>query len=232
VQYVGSVKGWSSPVYRKLALALQELDDAFKPRALMKLPGQQTVRIYTEGSSDPLHLLAAQEYFHGRGEFLDLVLETPEDSAAGSDVELLTKCKGLALSPQPEPCICIFDRDDVSLVAKAVGASGTREYGNGVAAIAIAPPPWREGPVCIELLYTDADFQRHDDAGRRLYLREEFNDRTGQHRTEPVHVARPAKTLVREEVYRYGSEQNVALSKIDFAKAIARSRGEFTGVDF
>jgi RNA-directed DNA polymerase len=132
VQHVGSVKGWTHPVYRRLAYKLQSLDDSFAPRTLRALDAPQPVRIYTEGESDAPHLQAADAYFKTRNEFTNLILEFPADSSAGGGGELLKLCSGLALTPQATPCICIFDRDDPPILQKAVGgASTSRDLGNG-----------------------------------------------------------------------------------------------------
>jgi RNA-directed DNA polymerase len=233
VQYVGSVKGWSNPIYRRLAFQLQDVDPNFRPRTLLSLHSAQAVRIYTEGESDFVHFLAAQSYFHGRGEFQDLRLETTADAAAGGDQGLLRKCNGLALTKQTTPCICIFDGDDPKAVRDAVGASLFKDYGNGVGAAVIVPPEWRDGPVCIEMLYTDADLERRTLDGRRLYLSQEFHPRTGHHESEPVHVPHAGgRTLVREEVLAFEGADSIGLSKLAFARAVSEGGDGFSGVDF
>jgi RNA-directed DNA polymerase len=233
VQHIGSVKGWSNPVYRRLALQLQDVDPGFRPRTLLSLHTRQRVRIFTEGESDFTHLLAAQEYFHARGEFENLQLEATGDAAAGGDQSLLDKCTGLALTAQTTPCVCIFDRDDEKTVRRAVGASNFKDYGNGVAAAVIVSPEWRDGPVCIEMLYTDDDLRRRTSDGRRLYLSEEFHPRTGHHETEEVNAPRVgSRTLVREDVYSFEGGESVGLGKVAFARAVATEDDGFSGIDF
>jgi len=234
VQYVGSIKGWNSSVYKELVRELQALDDTFQPRALVQLQSPQIVRIYTEGESDPLHLVAALRHFHERGKFPNLRIEVPDDAAAGGDSDLLIHCNGLALTPQPGPCVCVFDRDDDTTMRKATDGSDFKGYKNGVAAALIVAPDWRPGPrICIEMLYTDADLQRRDVNGRRLYLSEEFDPETGQHHTEPVHVPyRDKKALVREEVFAFDGGKSVGLGKLAFAKAVHEQQRGFEGVEF
>ena len=168
IQYVGSVRGWSDPTYRKLAVQLQALDPDFKPRTLLSLSSPQPVKIYTEGESDVLHLLAAKEYFTQKAEFVNLELEFLSDSGAGSDRALLTRCEGLAFTPQVTPCVCVFDRDS-DRIRSEICPAGSRDYGNGVAAVMIVRPEWRGETICIEMLYRDEDLQRRDSAGRRLF---------------------------------------------------------------
>jgi RNA-directed DNA polymerase len=235
VQYVGSVKGWSNQVYVRLAEALERVDPTFRPRTRLTLEAPQQVKIYTEGKTDPLHLQAALSHFQSKGEFEDLQLEFPHDADSEGDAELLKKCQGLAMSPQEVPCVCVFDRDNDKILRQAeVGSAGYKEYGNGVAAIAIVPPPWRKEPLCIEMLYTDDDLRRRDGAGRRLYLGEEFNRTTGHHGEERVNVPMAQqRTLVREEVYSFDGGKSVGLSKADFARCVTTREGEFAAdLDF
>jgi RNA-directed DNA polymerase len=215
VQYVGSVKGWTNDTYLGLAKDLAAVDDQFKPRTTLELTSLQRVRIYTEGESDIQHLLAAHRYFLSRGEFKNLEIEVPADASAGGDTKLLAKSEELAAQDQPNPCICIFDRDNEEVLRKAVGGTYFRQRGDNVAALAISPPDWRDQRIFIEMLYPDEDLNRRDEHGRRLYLSEEFNSRTGQHASEEVHVTHPdrpdnRRKLVREEVFPFGTRRDRA----------------------
>jgi RNA-directed DNA polymerase len=237
VQYIGSVKGWSNPTYRKLALLLSTLDPEFHPRTLFFLETVQLVRIYTEGPTDPKHLAAALRFFHERGEFTNLEFEIPDDASADGDTKLLAKSEELAQSEQATPCVCVFDRDNDDIIPRAVGSTNTRVRGVNVANAVIAPPEWRGHRVCTEMLYPDSDLRRRDDAGRRLYLSEEFDSLTGQHQDEDVHVPNPdrnrqAKKLVREDVYRFGTRESVGLSKMAFADNVEAGIQNFEGMDF
>jgi RNA-directed DNA polymerase len=229
VQYVGTVKGWSSPVYRRLAKALEAVDSSFRPQTLRTLESHQVVRLYTEGPSDPNHLVAAHSYFIEQAEFTNLEFEIPEDVAAGGGSELAKKCLAFAEYVHPDvPCVFVFDRDDEAPLKKVVGGTDSRDHGNNVAAVALAVPPWRDQKVCIEMLYEDDDLRRRDPAGRRLYLGAEFDRRTGHHRTEPVHVVNPGDpSLVREDVYTLDDAESVGLSKLAFSECIASRSGEF-----
>jgi RNA-directed DNA polymerase len=233
VQHVGSVKGWSNRVYRRLAETLYELDETFRPRTLLTLESAQPVRLYTEGESDLLHILAAKAHFEERNEFTDIELVVSTETVAGNDVELLRKCQGLALTAQPVPCLCVFDRDNDRILPDAVGGGDSRHHGNKVIALAITAPEWRAPKICVEMLYREEDLARKDAAGRRLYLAEEFDPRTGQHRTEQVHVTNPRRTtLVREEVFAFGGDANVALGKVAFAEYVNHREPPFDAVDF
>ncbi len=110
-----------------------------------------------------------------------------------------------------------------------------KDWGNGVAAVAIVHPKWRErtAPLCIEMLYDPEVLLQGDGSGRRLYLSEEFDRRTGHHESGLVTTPNPtSKNLVREEVHQIGSGNSVALSKISFAEKIERAEPPFGGVEF
>lgn len=234
VQHVGRVTGWSNHRYRHLAGVLHKLDPSFSPRTLKTLHATQRVRMYAEGRTDLLHLTAALEHFQASGEFPFLEFEVVDESDAGSDSQLLDRCKGLAMTFQETPCICVFDRDNDEILRKAVGAEDARDYGNRVAAVAIATPPWRvDQKICIELLYQNDDIRLPDQSGRRLYLREEFDPETGRHESEAVYTLEPRRrTLVREEVLTFKDGTSVAMSKVAFADAIAGRTGPYSAVTF
>jgi RNA-directed DNA polymerase len=235
VQYVGAIKGWSHPVYRTLANQLHELHPDFRPHTLRTLLTKQRVTIYTEGKTDPMHLLAAQRHFHANGRFTNLVLETVAGTPAGSGKKLLDLTRALALTTQAIPSVSLFDRDEPSVVDDAVGATGSRNYGRRVGAVAIAYPAWRDDakPLCIEVLYRDADLQLTDTDKRRIYLLEEFNLRSGYHLSDPVVTPNPKnRTLVRDEVFAQISDDNLALSKIRFAEYVERRAAPYDAIDF
>jgi hypothetical protein len=83
------------------------------------------------------------------------------------------------------------------------------------------------------MLYEDADLQRKDEHGRRLYLREEFDLNNGHHATEEVHLSMVAnRKLVRDDVFALTGGASVALSKLDFAQRVLGGGGEFDGINF
>jgi RNA-directed DNA polymerase len=237
VQYVGSIKGWSNETYRTLGFALEALDPGFRPRTLFSLTETKRVRLYTEGPSDPKHLIAAHGFFVRKGSFTKLEFEIPDDSSAGGERRLLAKCDELALSFPSVPCVCIFDRDSQEVIRQAVGSTSFKRRGDNVAAVAISAPEWRDQRVCIEMLYRDEDLARRDPNGRRLYLAEEFDPHNGQHRTESVHVVHPDggrtdRPLVREQVFRFSTGESVGLSKLDFAECVEGEGTGFEELDF
>lgn len=235
IQYVGSIKGWGHPVYRRLANDLSLLYPSFRPRTLQTLHKRQRAVIYTEGKTDPMHFLAAQKHFHANGEFTNLILETVPSTIAGSGKQLLEDTEALAKTRQQLPTVSIFDRDEPKVVDEAVGATGVRVYRNRVGAVSIVHPEWRDTsrPICVEMLYRDEDLRKVDSDSRRIYLRDEFHPKTGYHLTEHVYTPNMKNTtLVRDEVYAPGSDKSLALSKIRFAERVSGGVHPYDSVDF
>ncbi len=234
VQYVGSVKGWNDPVYTRLAAALHDVDASFRA-TLSAVSAVETIPIYTEGVSDNSHLAAAARYFADRGEFTDLALEISEEFALGGDDALLKRCESLALTRQPRPCVCLFDRDNQKVLLRAVGSGAWKNWGNGVAALALVPPPWRDpdAAVCVEMLHDQDVLQRTDSEGRRVFLLEEFDRVSGHHESRRYTTPNPQnRTLVREVVHEIETGRSVGLAKVAFADAVKAKAEPFQSVSF
>lgn len=137
VQYVGSIKGWDSPVYAALAGALAELDEDYTPKSPPLLPQPQQARVFTEGKTDPDHLQAASRYFASRGEFPALTFELSDKYGLDGDDRLLSHCKTLSRSPQRNPCVCLFDRDNPKVLRDALNNQPWENWGNGVVAVGL-----------------------------------------------------------------------------------------------
>jgi RNA-directed DNA polymerase len=234
VQYVGSVKGWTSSAYLGLATKLEKVDPDFVLRHEAPATAQEqrrAVRLFTEGKSDVHHMLAAQRWFHQRGEFTELELITDPGSARDGDANLLRYCEGLALTLQPTPCVCLFDSDNEDLLEKAAGLKGWRDWKNGVVAVALVDD--EGGRACIETLYDESVRKIEDDEGRRLFLMSEFDERTGIHHSRSFNTPHPdRRRLVPEGVFRVSDGESVGLTKANFGKAIHDGMGDFAAVSF
>lgn len=234
VQHVGSVKGWTDSTYLALARKLDEVDEGFvlrhqAPPAPRK--DRRKVRLLTEGDSDISHILAAQRHFHRQGDFLDLELVIDDQSAQHGDRNLLRTCRGLAMTPQPKPCVCLFDRDNPEVLKEAVGRDDWKDWGNGVIAAAIVSPDG--GRACIEMLYDEAVREIEDEKGRRLFLMSEFDDRSGLHESLKFNTPHPdRRKLLPDAVFAIGDNRSVLLSKSDFARVVESESGDFANVSF
>jgi len=231
VQYVGSIKGWTSSVYVGLAESLRSVDASFKPKAIAQAKAETRVGLLTEGESDQLHLLAAQRYFHDQNEFTEFHLVSDPSSPNAGDQELLKACEGLALSRQTHPRLCVFDRDRKDTLKKAVGTGDWKNWGNGVASVALLGPnePW----LCIEMLHDDKTRSMKDEQGRRMFLSKEFDPRTGHHPSRRYTITHPKSSkLIPDDVYEIETGDSVGLSKMAFAKAVYGQNGAFAAVSF
>jgi len=232
VQHVGSVKGKGNPVYRKLAQSLHAVDPTFRV-PVEASQTRHTFRLFSEGGSDVKHMLAAQQYFSAKEDFRDFELVTAPNSAAGNDSELLKLCRSLGNTAE-SPCICLFDTDNPDILRRAVGSSGWKQWGPNCAAVALAPPEWLHGEaVCIELLFHPSTLHIEDPDGRRVFLRKEFDKRTGHH-LESQDITIPnagSRTLVQEEVHNRQGE-SIGMTKEDFATNISRGEGSFQNISF
>jgi len=136
--------------------------------------------------------------------------------------------------------IGVFDRDEGN--GKQYAKEVINYLGNNVFAISIPQPDFRsyhEG-VCIELMYKNEDLLQKDEHGRRIYLSSEFNTigrlvsdvKVGVSNASRIksYLSKEKEKIVDSEVYDYESN-SLALSKINFAKAIADRAPPFNEVD-
>ncbi|HEY5815090.1 MAG TPA: reverse transcriptase domain-containing protein [Solirubrobacterales bacterium] len=237
VQHVGAIKGLTSSVYVKLAASLREVDPTFKPRSplpVVDLAQAQAVKLFTEGESDLPHMLAAQRYFHAKGEFTGFRLEDTDKSAKRGDLKLLEHCRGLSLTRQAAPSLCLFDRDNEAVLRDAVGEGDWKDWGNGVVAVALVGRG--AGRLCIEMLHDESTREIQDEDGRRMFLTSEFDERTGHHHTRRYTTPHPRNPrsgkLVPDEVHDFQTGDSVLLSKRAFAEAVSEGKGEYADLDF
>lgn len=242
VQHIGSVKGWTDPVYRYLADRLAALDDEFAAVRMRHVQRERPARrarssrgsridlyVCTEGESDVLHLKAAVAHFHRNNEYRDLRLRLDSRSAYNSDKKLVAHLRGLPASQPSIATCCLFDRDNPELLRElGLEHSAFSDRGNGVFAAALVAPPGRAEPFCIELLYSDADLLCVDGEGRHVYRLDEFDPRTGQHRSEKCHLTElKSRTLIREDVFEFETRRSLALGKLAFAERVAKGEQPF-----
>jgi RNA-directed DNA polymerase len=192
------------------------------------------VDLFTEGKTDVLHLRAALAAFHERGDFPGLQLRFPVPGGLGSDSNLRKHLDGLPASQPTTPSVCLFDRDNERLLNELnLRQQDWSDRGNGVAAASIVTPTGRSEPLCIEMLYPDSDLLRPTAEGRRIYLRSEFDPRTGHHISENCSVAdRKRDSLVRDDVYEFGTQRSLSLPKADFAQAVYERAAPFSKMGF
>jgi RNA-directed DNA polymerase len=227
VQYLGAVRGWNDRTYVKFGRKLAALDPSFKltKRTPSKHPPNFTLHVYVEGRTDKRHLEMALAALQAAGSFRDLRIQI-EDKDRGSQ-DLLKLCRTLSERLQTPPCVFVFDSDEAGVVPQVTDSNGdTKDWGNSVYSLVLASPPHRQNDIrrCIELLYSDADLQRVDDQGRRLFLRSEFRQATGRHTTLDAYATGTNRTslVVEDGVFDF-AEKKLCLSKTGFANVIQKA---------
>ena len=231
LQHLGAVRGYDR-VYQQLAKLLTACDPSFTPTA-PAIPRQGEIVFATEGPSDPLHLEAALRELRTGGAFRELDLRAVSHQPPKNDEQLWRWLNRQAEVPNRIPHLGLFDHD--SDYASQIGESGWSHLGNGVVAVALAPAPWlgETKNFCIEMLYPRDILRREDADGRRLFLRDEF-DEEGVSRDGRFRMAHPrSKTLVVAKVHPVDDPTvSVGLAKVAFADAIWRRQAPYESVDF
>ncbi len=189
--------------------------------------------VWTEGKTDWQHLKRA---FQALGVGTGIAFKEL-DGDFGDD-RLFKQCSAFALEEQTRPTIFIFDRDKDDIVRKVEDpAQSYKSWGNNVYSFAIPIPSHRrdQSTTCIEFYYSDDELRTPDEQGRRLFVSSEFNPISGRHLTDsrlsignkerlPKDAARAR--IVDSEVFDERN-QNVALSKADFANRVQSAGGAF-----
>jgi hypothetical protein len=186
--------------------------------------------LITEGKTDWMHIKAAWQRLQAAGQFSHLSLELQEydDATPMGDAELLQMCKQYAKTRQERPFIFIFDRDNRGIVNQVTMlGQDYKAWGNNVFSLALPVPPHRaaQPEISIELYYTDDAIQQQDGEGRRLFLSDEFDNRTGHHLTENLHCTDRNKytrsgVIIDNGVFQGRDPKNLAMSKHDFAQHV------------
>ena len=179
-------------------------------------------------------------HFRSQREYRNLEVEFPEydETQSMGSAELVKFCEQNSKLPQPRPVICIFDRDEDSIVRKVMPSEGDyKSWGNNVFSFIIPLPLHRKDhpEICIEFYYEDKDIIRFDSNGKRLFVSSEFDSRSGRHINENLNCTALNKlgryTIIDNNVFDV-KNNNMALSKDDFASAILNQTPEFKDVDF
>ena len=250
IEFIGMVKGHTSPVYLGLLLGFHELapdyvkyTQAAGATSITASTGNLVGKpfIYTEGKTDRKHLRAALRSLKRQGQFPNLDFDFPQTDEQGGDWELLDTLEKTVGFPEPKkrPHIFIFDRDNPKLLDRLGDVAGDyTSRGEGVYYLLLPIPKHREGlkGICIELYYRDEDIVRRDQAGHRLYLNSEF-EANGILRENRELSYRKLEWLegelrVIDDGVMDGQKKNVALSKNAFADHVLEESPGFENMDF
>jgi len=238
INHVGAVRGKSDAIFIKLAARLKSLAPEFKLELMrMELDESEKPVILTEGKTDIKHIKAALKRYQANGEFLDLDLNLymHSDSDKYCDSELLKACQAFSKGiSRKNILICIFDRDAKGYLHQVTTQQNFfKPWGNKIYSMLIPVPDDRAfTEICIEHLYPDADLTIADIHGRRIFLSTEFNQQTGKHISEKLHVKSINKLQAKvPQIIDSGvfddHKNSWALSKNDFAEQIVQSQKPF-----
>ncbi|MFN6525611.1 reverse transcriptase domain-containing protein [Nostoc sp. ChiSLP03a] len=252
IEFVGAVRGKDDQIYlnfliwlKRLApelvsdkkLNINNIDNSLETK---KLSIQAT--IWTEGKTDIKHLKSALECLESQGRLFDFKIDFKDDldpqKQGSSDLQQM--CNQYCKTKQSQPIIAIFDRDEPGIIKNVHNETvGFKHWGNGVYSFALPIPRHRknDSSICIELYYQDKEIQRQDADGRRLFLNNEFNSRSGRHIEQNLHCNDKNKfqskelKIIDNDIFNEKHE-NVALSKNQFAENIFNKKESFNDFDF
>jgi len=245
IDFLGMVRGKENHIYREFyrQLAMLAPDQIRMPPKAKPVVNTMRPIVITEGKTDWHHLKAALRRLNeiGQPELPDVELLEYDDSYSAGDTEILKQCEQTAKVYQLRPYIFIFDRDNEKILPRVSSQVATyREWGNNVFSFTIPVPSHREQDalISLELFYRDADLQKCDSNGRRLFLSNEFSAQSGRHLSMNLNCTDRHKyqntnkiTIVDNDVFNE-EDQNVALSKSNFAKYILNREEKFADIDF
>lgn len=234
-----------SPVYK----SLYERIKAIFPEAQMS-PTRQFISeserpvILGEGKTDWKILKRALQWFQEGGEYMDLQVsfrEYRENETVGWS-NLLDFCEKSWLISSEKQVICVFDGDlKQSYHEKVTTAQKNyKNWGYNVFSLVLPRPLERtRKEISIEQYFSDEEIKTVNDAGRRLYISDEFDPDTGRHKNEPGItftgplgcLNRPYPFIIDSNV-RDNDGHSIALSKSDFADNVLNGVGPFKDFDF
>lgn len=192
--------------------------------------------IITEGKTDWKHLSHALSVFHERGEFQNLSLDFLMYEDELGDSKLKTLLENLAKVQQPHKVIGVFDNDT------KLGEQYTdiHEFGNNVYACCIKDVKGYKCGISIELLYDRSDLTIRDDDGRRVFLSDEFKEKSHQLKENPqitctnnaiINAYKTKAVKIIDNGVFDSEEKSLALSKSDFADNVYNRKGQFSNVN-
>lgn len=139
--------------------------------------------IITEGKTDWKHLKNAFQKLRDNPKFENLnfdFLEFEEEIKMG-DSHLKALCEQTSKLNNQRKVICIFDRDDATIIKQMDGTNGRKfkDWGNSVYSFCIPKPSHRDvyNNISIEFYYKDEEIKRNDlTTNKRLFFTNEIEE--------------------------------------------------------
>ena len=244
IEYLGMVRGKNDPIYLSLCSELKRLAPE-----LVRIPTSITQvenghlpipLIFTEGKSDWKHMKRAISALKNLEQYPLLQIDFSEYESDMGEKPLGQQCKVFATAKQERPTIFVFDRDNPNTVAEmSDDRIGYKDWGNNVFSLVIPIPSHRQDNpnISIESYYTDEEIRTTDENGRRLFFSNEFQGRGGWHVSGELvcrkidKILKSGVSIIDCEVYDRNNN-NVALSKNEFAENVMNQKAGFNNFDF
>ena len=194
--------------------------------------------VITEGKTDWKHIKNALLRFQEQGEFLDVDIDFYEYNFDMGD-RLINIVSNIKYLPNKYKIIAIFDTDK-NIVKKG---EPYEKLDNNVYQCAIPNPQNYDFGISIEMVYSIEDIKKQDKNNRRLFLTNEFSSRSGMLKSDNTIVCRNKALEDAEKNQRIKiidsnvinccseTEENIALSKEDFANNILNRTPPFDNVN-
>lgn len=205
--------------------------------------------IVTEGKTDWKHLKRALDKFKFEdGLYIEDnfgFLEYEDEFPMGSK-NLISFCEQYSKTYHGKKIICIFDRDEPDVLKKVTENEGHdyKHWGNQVYSFAILYPEHRkeiDKGICIEHYYSDEEIKMVDNQGFRLFLANEFSNKSGVHSTKQFVCQKKNKcgpnsiAIIDRDSFVFpinDEDKNIALSKNDFAENIINEKEPFDKINY
>ncbi len=253
IEFVGLVRGKDDQIYLNFLQWLAKLNPELVGESKIKnLLCEKSKKeqenyliiptIWTEGKTDIKHLQSAWNYLKSKKNYsIKLDFKDDLDPKKQGSSQLLTMCQQFSKHQQQIPMIAIFDRDETKYVREGHDDTrGFKDWKNGVYSFALPIPLHRQDlkEICIEHYYSDEEICQKDSNGRRLFLSHEFSKQSGRHisNLDLISIERKKiKTnqlkIIDDNVFDK-EDNNIALSKNDFADHILNAKDGFSNFDF
>ncbi len=246
IEYLGMVKGKEDPTYLKFYDQFCELAEIQNKRKIIAHLAKRKIvvpRVMTEGKTDWRHLKIALNKLQMSGIHSSLhvdFVEYDNDMPAGGG-ELKEMCARTSRLRQDIMTIFVFDNDDRNITKDVTEKDNLyKSWGNNVFSFAIPIPNHRNDTpeISIELYYKDSEITRLDKSNRRIFLSSEFRSRSGRHKTESLSctdlnkIRNEKKLIIIDNLVFNEAEDNVALTKSDFADYIYNQENNFNDFDY
>lgn len=229
-----------------LKLFSPNIDDRF-----LELKNNNKNLIITEGKTDWKYLKNALNTFQEKGQYRNLKIDFFEYEELNMGNKTLEKlCNSVSIFDNEALKIFLFDSDDES-INKNYTNKKYINHGNSVFSMILPVPDHRKNTPLIstENLYLDEDIKKEDGDGRRLYLANEFDMKTGQHKIiqniyHPISSNIESNYIIDNKVFIINTDienkseimqkkngNNLALSKNQFSNYILEKTPPFDSMN-